>query len=126
MRKLSEYKDEEAIDLLADLLDPVVLIFAEPDIAEFTRQKNYIKATQIAIKKHKKEVMKIMAILEGVPVEEFHCNIVTLPKMLLSILNDPILQDFFTSQVQTDSETPSGPVMETTEVEENLNTSSIM
>jgi hypothetical protein len=126
MKKISEYKDEEAIELLADLLDPVVLIFAEPDIAAFAQQKNYIKAVQIAIKKHKKEVMEIMAILEGVPVEEFHCNIVTLPKMLLSILNDPMLQDFFTSQVQTDSEIPSGPAMETTEVEENLDTSSII
>lgn len=126
MRKLSEYKDEEAIDLLADLLDPVVLIFAEPDIASFAQQKNYIKAIQVAIKKHKKEVMKIMAILEGVPVEEYHCNFVTLPKLLMDVINDPMLQDFFTSQVQTDLETSSGPVTETTEVEENLDTSSIM
>ena len=118
MRKISEYKDEEAINLLADLLDPVVLIFAEPDIAEFTRQKNYIKAIQVAIKKHIKEVMKIMAILEGVPVEEYHCDLLSLPKILLEIVNDPELQDFFTSQVQTVSEIPSGSVMETTGDEE--------
>lgn len=115
MRKLEEYENEEALDLLADLLGPVVMIFAEPDIAEFTRHKNYIKAVQVAIKKHKKEVLEIMATLEGVPVKEYRCNVVTLPKMLIDIMNDPLLADFFTSQAQTDSQTTSGPVTETTE-----------
>lgn len=120
MKKLSEYKDEEALDILADLIDPVVNIFGDKDVAKFYRSGVIIKAVQLSIKNHKEDVINMMAILEGVPREEYHCNLLTLPKVLLNIFNDPELTSFFDAQSEKDSEIPSGSVTENTEEKESI------
>lgn len=117
MKPLSEYKDEEALDMLADLIDPVVNIFGDKEVADYYRAGVIIKSVQVAIKNHKKDVIKMLAILEGVKEEEYHCNLLTLPKILLSVFNDPELRGFFDAQSQTDSETPFGSATENTEEE---------
>lgn len=120
MKKLSEYKDEEALDMLADLIDPVVNIFGDKEVADYYRSGVMLKAVQISIKKHKNDVINMLSILEGVPREEYHCNLLTLPKVLLNIFNDPELTSFFEEQSEKDSETPSGSVTENTEDEESI------
>lgn len=101
MKKLSEYRDEEALDLMADLLEPFVTIFGDEAFAKEYRAGKTLQAVKVAIKGHKREVMEILAIMDGVPVEEYHCDIFSLPLRLLDILNDEKLQTVFTSQVQT-------------------------
>ena len=101
MKKLSEYRDEEALDLIADLLEPAVMIFADDEFASAYRAGKTLKAVKAAIKNHKRDVMEILAIMEGVPLEEYHCNILTLPMRLVEILNDEALREVFTLQVQT-------------------------
>lgn len=100
--KLSDYKDEEALELLADLLEPVAEILSDKAILAAMQAKeiNKMGAIKYAIKQHKKSVIEVLAILEGVPVNEYHCNVFTLPVKLLEILNDPELMDFFKLQVQ--------------------------
>lgn len=97
MKKLSEYKNEEALDLLADIIEPVALIFADGEFAE-KLQQSIILAVQHVIKFHKKSVLAILARLDGVPVEEYECTIFTLPMTLINILNDPDMLNFFASQ----------------------------
>ena len=121
MRKLSEIKDEEALDVLADLLDPSIAIFGDEEVGDYYRGGVKLKAVQVAIKKHKKDVMSMMAILDGVPVEEFHCNLLTLPKMLLEIFSDPDLESFFLEQSEEKiSDTSSGSATGTLEAEESI------
>lgn len=97
MKKLSEYKDEEALDLLADLLEPVVEILGDTKVVkEF--QDNRLKGISLAIKCHKRAVFKAMAVLNGVDVDSYHCDILTLPKTILDIVNDKDLIDFFSLQ----------------------------
>lgn len=100
MKLLSEYKDGEALDLLADLLDPVSEIISDKSIQGALQTKNIknIDVVKYAIKEHKEAVIHILAILDGVPVEEYHCNVFTLPIKVLQILNDPDLMDFFKLQ----------------------------
>lgn len=117
MKPLSEYKDEEALDMLADLIDPVINIFGDKEVADWYKAGVIIKSVQVAIKNHKDDVINMLAVLEGVPKEDYHCNLLTLPKMLVNIWNDPELRDFFESQSLKDSETPSGSVTENTEEE---------
>lgn len=125
MKHLSEYKDEEALDMLAELIDPVIAIFGDEEVANFYRSGVLIKAVQAAIKNHKEDVMNMLAILERVPREEYHCNLLTLPKVLLNVFNDPELKDFFTEQSEEMiSKEPSGSVTENTK--EEANTSSNM
>ena len=120
MKKLSEYKDEEALDMLADLIDPVVDIFGDKEVANYYRGGVKLKAVQLAIKNHKPAVISMLAILERVPREEYHCNLLTLPKILLTIFNDPDLTAFFDVQSEKDSKPLSGSA--TVNIEEEVNT----
>ena len=124
MKKLSEYKNEEALDLLADIIEPVSFILADKEFVEKLRT-NRISAIQHVIKEHKKGVLSILATLEGVPVEEYECTIFTLPITLINMMNDPDLLDFFKSQGLKIEEESSGSAMENTE-EEQLEDSSAM
>lgn len=119
MRKLSDYKGEDALDLLADLIDPVADIASDKEIATLVRSKQSKMAiVKVAIKNHKKAILEILAILEGVPVEEYECSVFSLPVKILEILNDKELINFFTSAGQTEDATSFGSSMENTEAEE--------
>jgi len=108
--KLSEVKNEAALEMLADLLEPVAEILADKEISQAISAGKKMQAIKSAIKKHKKAVFTMMAILDGVPVESYTCNIITLPMKLIEILNDEELAAFFTSQVQSLAADDSGSV----------------
>lgn len=131
MKKLSEFKDDEAMDVLAEVIEPVAELCTDKEFVQLVRgdkskgiKPDRIKATQKAITDHRKAVVKIMAVLNETPVEEFHYNIMTLPMMFVKMLNDKELLAFFQYQGETDLETRSGSAM--ANIEENPNTSSDM
>lgn len=116
MRKLSEYRDGDALDLLADIMEPAAEIMIDDEVRKAFENDTKLHAASVAIKRHKDAVLQILATLDGVPVEEYHCNIFTLPARVVEILNDEELLSFFTTQAQmTISATSSGPVTETIE-----------
>ena len=112
--KLSEYQGEAALDLLADLIEPAGEIMSDKEIGEVFK-KNRFKAIGLAIKNHKKAVMQIMAVLDGVPVEEYKCNVFSLPVKILEILNDPEMIQLFQYQGQTGDANSSGSASENIE-----------
>lgn len=117
--KLSDFKDEAALDLLAEIIDPAAEIFSDTKIANILRNNGApAEAVKIAIRNHKKSVIQIMAAMEGVPFEEYHCNVFSLPIKLLEILNDKELVEFFTSQGQIMEEKSSGSATVNTKVKE--------
>ena len=93
--KLSEYKNEQALDILADILEPSAKIFSDKDVKKAFETGDKIKGIKAAIKTHKNEIIEILAVLDGVPVAEYECNVLTLPVKLLEILNDTDLMSFF-------------------------------
>lgn len=107
MKKLSEYKDEEALDLLADIIEPASVIFADKDVKAAFKGENKMKFAKVAIKKHKTEIIEILARLDGVEPSEYHCNIFTLPVTIIKILQDKELVDFFSSAVEAEDEIAS-------------------
>lgn len=121
--KLSEFKDEEALDLLADIIEPVGTILEDKEIAKIYEEnksdgfgiKAKLKLVSVMIRNHKPEVIEILAKLNKQDASEFHCNVLTLPKELLSLINDPLMIDFFVSQVQSEGEISSAPATEITE-----------
>ena len=117
MKKLSEYKDEDALDLLADLLEPSIDIFSDKELGKLIMNGNKVKAASLAIKNHKEAVVAVMARLNEKEVKDFHYNVITLPKMVLEVLNDKELLDFFKSQGENGVETLSGSVTANTEDE---------
>lgn len=119
--KLSEYKGEKALDILADIIEPAATIMADKEVANFAKSgKPVIKLIKPLIKNHKREVIEIMAILEGEDPEEYaeKVNLFTLPAKLLELLNDQDLKSLFTSQGQKTEETSSGSAMESIEAKE--------
>ena len=105
--KLSEYQGEAALDILADLIEPAGEIMSDKEIGDVFK-KNRFKAIGLAIKNHKKAVMQILATMDGIPVDEYKCNVFTLPVKILEILNDPELVRLFTYQGQTGDANSSG------------------
>lgn len=106
--KISEYKDEEALDLLADLIAPASRIFSNRQLALAVQNgKNRLEIARLIIKADKKAVMEILAILDGVPVNEYHCTVPSILMKLMEILNDEELLSFFSSQAQMAEQTSS-------------------
>ena len=124
--KITEYKGEDAIDLLADIMEPAGEIIGDPKVEELftTSGINVGLLTRGLIKhilkNHKKALLQIMARLENVPYDEYvkTVNIFTLPKKALEMLDDKELMDFFVSQGLKKGGVSFGSVMENTEVTE--------
>lgn len=117
--KISEFQNEDALDLLADLIDPVSNILADDEVIK-SLNTNKISMVKTIIKTHKKEVIEILARLDGVPVEEYKVNVFTLPIKLIEILNDEGLVNFFDSQQVQPEKTSSGLAMVNTEETETI------
>lgn len=122
MKKLSEFKDEQALDLLAEVFEPVVSIFADKNFLSAVDGENKLSAVRIAIRDHKHAVMKILAAMDGVPVSEYHCNVFALPirlaEIISEVMEEPELMTFFTSSSRRAQETPSGSTTESIEESE--------
>lgn len=116
--KLSDYRGEDALDILADLLEPAAEIFGDKEVSRLYREGPRVKAVKYLLKQHKSEVLEMMAVLDGEDPAKYKPGILTLPAKLLEILNDPELVSLFTSQEQSKEKTSSGPAMETTEATE--------
>jgi len=126
MKRLSDFKGDEALDLFADIIEPLGKIFADKEIQELSKKKGKVAPVEYvkpALKNHKDELYFIMAKLEGMEVEEYKktVNGLTFPMQILTLVNDPITKQLFTSQSQTDiiSLASSGSAMESTEAKEN-------
>lgn len=116
--KLREIKNEQAIELLADMFDPIMEIASDDKVVSAARSENKILLAKIILKEHAKAVFELMALTEGVPVEEYECNVMTLPAKLVELFNQPEFEVLFQSQGQKTEEPFFGSAMENTEGEE--------
>ncbi len=123
MRRLQDIKGLEAVDVLADLLDPITELVKKPGVLEAIDENglNDVDTIKTLIKAGKMEVVQILAILDGRPIEEFldTFNVLTLPVMLYQTFNDDALQAVFTSQGQNEAVKSSGLATESTEADQN-------
>lgn len=116
--KLSDLKGEAALDALADMIEPASEIMTDTHFVKCLRDGNRMKAVQLALRNHKKAIIAIMAACDGKKPKDYEVNILSLPKKLLEIFNDPEVVSLFQSQGQTTS-TSSGSATENIGVEEN-------
>ena len=119
--KLTEYKGEEAIEVLADIMTPSVTIFGDPEVVKQLRSGEPLVTTIITIVRlHKHEVLEVLAGLEHTPVENYECTIPDIIHKVVEIVNDEELKAFFISLAKTDLETSSGEATENTEEAESI------
>ena len=124
MRKLSDYQGEEAIELLGEILEPTSVVLSDPKVAEMYKNVSAIKLVSYILKNHPKEILEILARLEGEEAETYKCNVFSLPAKVLEILNDKDLTSFFASQTAEMLQSASGAVTANTEEEEKSEVSS--
>lgn len=106
--RLSDYQDEAALDLLADLIEPASEILGDEAVKEAAVSGKTWRAVAVAIKNHKKSVLRVLAALDGVPAKEYHCNVMTLPAKLVELFDDPDIAQLFTFAGQKEEQPPFG------------------
>lgn len=114
---LSDYKNEDAIELLADIIEPASVIFQDKDLQFVSKQGNTFKLVRLAMKKHSKEIMEVLARVDGVNVEEYS---ITAPQILIKLtklMSDKDMMSFFGLQ-ESEKNGSSGYATENTEEKE--------
>ena len=95
--KLSEVKGEKALDMLADLIEPIMEIIEDKEVSKILKSRHSKdkadstkiilgRAVSAAIKNHKKAVITILATLDDIPVDQYECNLLSLPKKMMDII----------------------------------------
>lgn len=113
--KLSDIKNEQAMEVLADLIDPVMRITANNDFESAMKSGNLLGAVKVALKNNSKDVIEILARLDGIEVDKYECSIVTLPARLIELLNEKEILDFFGYASQQTEKESSGSATENIE-----------
>lgn len=117
MRKLSEIRGEDALDILADIISEVSVVFTDASFVEIARHGSKLDVVKKLLKDHKAETLHVMALLEGIPVDKYNPSIIELPMSLMSLLNDPDLVQLFHS---AETVTSSGSATVNTEDAETV------
>jgi len=119
--KLSEFKGEDAIDVLADIIEPITEIVKDDEVTKLwkTKGNNVANAAKVILKRHKHEVVEVLAAMERKTYDEYlpEVTVLSLPIKLLEVLNDKDFMDFFTQQVGTIAAGSSGDATENTDGE---------
>ena len=101
--KFSEIKNEQAIEALANMFDPIVEITSDAEIVSAARNNEKVSMVKLMLKNHSRAIFELLAASEGSSPDEYECNMLTLPIKLLELLNQPEFNFLFPLQGQ---ETP--------------------
>lgn len=117
MKRLSDYKDEAAIDLWADLLEYASIIFTDPEVKKVANGSK-IGLAKTMLKLHKKEVCNMLLAIDDEPIDGLNI-VIRLVSILNEVGEDPELRDFFGLQGQQEKQESSGSATEITEEKEH-------
>lgn len=123
IKNLADVKGEAALDLVADLIDPVTEIMSDPVVAAAYRGTednpgSKANAIKVAIKTHKKAITTILALMDEQDPKTYEPSAMVIPVRLLQILNDPDMNSLFTLPDQSSEENTSGSVSVNTKAED--------
>lgn len=117
--KLSDYKGEDALELLANIIEPAMEIFSDKRISEAAKSKMARGAlVKMILKNHKKSILEIMAYIDGEDPTTYNPGVFTIPVRLLELFNDEEFTELFHSLGQKSSDQLSGPATEATQESE--------
>ena len=115
--KLSEIKGERAVEVIADLIEPIANIATDKECADLfsvkpvkdedkkvTARKHLVKKVPALLKSHKQDVIKIIATLDGKSVNDM--NVFSITAALIGFVQDEALIELFTSAARSVEETP--------------------
>lgn len=112
--RLTDYENEEALELLADIIEPAAVIMSDKKVSDMVQSGTPVLIiAPYILREHKKEVVEVVAGVHRESPATYKFNAVSLLSDLLDIINDPELISLFTSQGQNLQDTNSGSAMET-------------
>ncbi len=102
--KLSEIKGKKAISTLAALMEPLEKIISDGEIKAAIERKDTIPAiAKKLLENRPDEVITVLALLDGEDPKSYEVNLLTLPKKLMEVINDPDVVTLFFSESQTEA-----------------------
>ena len=114
--RLSDFENEDALDLLADIIEPASEIMSDQKVVQaFKSGKPTMFAVAEILRNHKRSVIEIIAAMHKEDPDKVKFNTVTLTNDVLEILNDPQIEQVFSSQSQTSEKASSGSATANTE-----------
>ena len=116
---LSDYKGEEAVDIMLELVEPVFAMLQKPGVTEkLQKETNPLGMAKILLKNSKKEAIEILEIIDPTPVDGENIT----PRfisMFLYMMRNPYWRDFFgLAEIPNTKESSSLPTANT-EASEN-------
>lgn len=115
--KLSEFKGEEAMLILAELIDPASEIIKDERIKQIKANNGQMSdVIKILLKDHAKPVLKILALLNREDPETYSPSLIELPSMLVELLKDEELMSVFHLRSLNEVGEPLTSASENTEI----------
>lgn len=112
--RLSEFKDEKAVEVVAKLLVPIGNIAADKEMANARKNSRHMgEFASLLLQRHTQDVMAMLAVLNDREPSDYHCTAATVLMDTFNMLSDPELMALFGLQRQTSAS--SGSASETTE-----------
>lgn len=107
--------DERRLEQFADALEPVAEILADKEISEAAKNgEPHIKIIKKAIKGHRKSVIELLSIAEGLTVAEYRVPPApALAMKLVAALNDQDIKELFFSQIRGDAGASGASIADT-------------
>ena len=95
--KYTEFNKFQSVDALAEIIEPIFTIFANPKLKEVSEAENktVIQAAKAILKENPKEILEVLAALDGTTVDEYECTPISLFKSVVELLQDKDLSGFF-------------------------------
>ena len=120
MKKITDYKDEAAIDLWMDIIEAGASIVEDEEIKKLARDENSsnVQLAKQMIKRHKKEVCSILLLIDETPIDGMNI-LIRLIDLITEIGKHPEIADFFGVQGQSETGESSGSATENTEAKEH-------
>lgn len=123
MKVLSNYDNEQGIDILMLIAEDIQAIMTDSDVSEALDKGNFMKIGASAYKNCKKNVENVFKALGEEPKTALGYA-AGITKVLLDIVGDPAFKDFFTFISQREELTQSQSGTENTEAERSEDSSS--
>lgn len=100
----------DAIDLIADLLEPASVIMQDKKIADILQTETYVGIAVYILKHHKEQAIKIVCVINGEDPDTWEFNAWDVLRTLMNIIENPQIAEVFGLQSQNEQSTGFGSV----------------
>lgn len=113
--KLSEIKGERALEVIADLIDPIKEIMDDDRFKATIDSGSKLDVVKFLLKEHKHQMLVVLALLNNEDPSTYEPSLLSLPMMVMDLISDPDVMSLFGLQDQNTELASTGPVTENIE-----------